>query len=142
MLFIADPHLGKPDSFQAAGIPIPGRTTGDDLALLSTCLTLTGAEHLVILGDFFHTRTSRSAAVLAALADGRNHHRSLAITLIEGNHDQHAGAPPDSLQIASVTEPWTFGPFTCRHHPFFILNRFPTATCLPGTNILSPPCAM
>lgn len=116
-LFIADPHFGKTDAFQTAGIPVPGGATDDDLARLSKCITATRAERLVILGDFFHTRHSQSAAVLAALDAWRNQHPSLAVTLIAGNHDRHAGPPPAELAIETVAEPFRLRPFTCHHHP-------------------------
>lgn len=116
-LFIADPHFGKTDSFQAAGLPIPGGATGDDLARLSHVLTATGAERLVILGDFFHTRASQSAEVIAALESWRRRHPALAILLVGGNHDRHAGPPPAALAIEPVVEPFSLAPFVCCHHP-------------------------
>lgn len=116
-IFIADPHFGKTDSFQAAGVPIPGGATGADLARLSACITTTGAKRLIILGDFFHSHASQSAQTLAALATWRTQHASLAITLVPGNHDRHAGAPPPELDITCVAEPYDLAPFLCCHHP-------------------------
>ena len=116
-IFIADPHFGKTDSFQAAGVPIPGGATGADLARLSACITSTGASRLVILGDFFHTQASQSAQTLAALAGWRAQHTALEIVLVPGNHDRHAGAPPPELDITCVAEPYDLTPFLCCHHP-------------------------
>ncbi len=116
-LFIADPHFGKTDSFQAAGVPIPGGATDADLARLSACITATGAARLVILGDFFHTHASQSTQTLAALAAWRAQHTALEITLVPGNHDHHAGAPPPELNITCVAEPYELAPFLCCHHP-------------------------
>ncbi|MFN3980924.1 MAG: ligase-associated DNA damage response endonuclease PdeM [Caldilinea sp.] len=116
-LFIADPHFGKIDSFQAAGVPIPGGVTDADLARLSACIMATGAAQLVILGDFFHTHASQSAQTLAVLAAWRTQHTSLEIILVPGNHDRHAGAPPPDLNIVCVDEPYELPPFICRHHP-------------------------
>jgi DNA ligase-associated metallophosphoesterase len=116
-LFITDPHFGKADAFHHVGIAIPSSVLDHDLARLSHLLHESQAEHLVILGDFFHTRHSQSDAALASLAQWRNNHAALAITLVQGNHDLHAGPPPQSFDIVSTTAPYLIGPFACHHHP-------------------------
>ncbi|MEJ5246497.1 MAG: ligase-associated DNA damage response endonuclease PdeM [Caldilinea sp.] len=116
-LFIADPHFGKTDSFQAAGVPLPNGATGDDLRRLSASIHATGARRLVILGDFFHTRASQSPATLDALTAWRREHPGLEVLLVPGNHDRHAGAPPAGLDIACAPEPLLLAPFACYHHP-------------------------
>jgi DNA ligase-associated metallophosphoesterase len=131
-LFVADPHLGKSDSFQAAGLPVPSGATGDDLVRLSRCLDETGAQRLVILGDFFHTRASQSEQVIEALEAWRRRHRTLSVTLIAGNHDRHAGPPPASLNIANACEPYMLGPFRCHHHPPQDDNLFSAGYGLAG----------
>lgn len=131
-LFMADPHFGKAESFQAAGMPIPGGATEADLARLGACIDATGAARLVILGDFFHTKHSQSPAVLAALTAWRARHTDLGVTLVRGNHDRHAGAPPDHLCVEQVDEPWTLGPFACCHHPPAYLDTPPAGYALVG----------
>lgn len=116
-LFITDPHFGKADSFRHAGIAIPTAILDHDLARLSKLLTITGASTLTILGDFFHTRHSQSKNVLSALATWRKHHPDLQISLILGNHDQHAGPPPVELGIEVMDAPLSIGPFVCHHLP-------------------------
>ncbi|HQY95011.1 ligase-associated DNA damage response endonuclease PdeM [Caldilinea sp.] len=131
-LFIADPHFGKTDSFQAAGIPIPGGATGDDLARLARVLAATGAVRLVILGDFFHTRASQSREVTAALENWRRDHQALEIVLVGGNHDRHAGPPPAALAIEQVAEPFALAPFACCHHPPALFDAQPEGYALAG----------
>ncbi len=116
-LFITDPHFGKGATFRQAGLPVPRGGTLDDLAKLDAALTATHAERLIILGDFFHTRTSRAPHVLAALQQWRDAHASLAVTLVRGNHDRHAGDPPAALNIECVPEALALPPFVCLHHP-------------------------
>jgi metallophosphoesterase superfamily enzyme len=47
----------------------------------------------------------------------RLRHCELALTLVRGNHDKHAGDPAESLGIDLVDEPWTVGPLSFCHHP-------------------------
>lgn len=115
-LFVADVHLGKPDAFVQAGIPMPTRINLADLDRLLAVVRQTGARHLVILGDFLHARASLSPGVVDALAAWREECASVAVTLVAGNHDQHAGPPPDSLEIAWCDES-AMGPFRCLHIP-------------------------
>jgi metallophosphoesterase superfamily enzyme len=41
----------------------------------------------------------------------------LRVTLVRGNHDQHAGDPPRELDIACTDEPLILGPFVGVHEP-------------------------
>ena len=116
-LVVTDLHWGKAASFRAAHIPLPSGTTAADLARLARLVERTGAEHLVVLGDLIHARAGRHERVLTALQQWRDAHASLAITLVRGNHDRHAGDPPELLRIQCVDGPWVFGPFTCAHEP-------------------------
>ncbi|MDB6171428.1 MAG: ICC-like phosphoesterase-like protein [Chthoniobacteraceae bacterium] len=116
-LFIADPHFGKASAFRFAGLPVPETPESEDLARLELILCQTGAQRLVILGDFFHSRTGRSESMLSALGSWRACRQSLPIVLVEGNHDRHAGAPPAEWRFDCVKGPWQFAPFYCCHEP-------------------------
>ena len=91
-LVVADPHFGKADTFRAFGLPVPG-DAGEPLARLAAALDDTGAERLVVLGDFWHAGPGRTAAVCARLAAWRADRPALAVELVRGNHDR-AGPPP------------------------------------------------
>ncbi|HVR50148.1 MAG TPA: ligase-associated DNA damage response endonuclease PdeM [Pseudorhodoferax sp.] len=116
-LLVADLHLGKAAAFRAAGQPVPAGTTRRNLARLDGLIAQHGAQALVVLGDFLHAEAARTPALLDALAAWRARHAALAITLVRGNHDRHAGDPPPDLGIAVVDEPLLLGPFACCHHP-------------------------
>ncbi len=47
-LFVADLHLGKPDAFLQAGIPVPTRVTQRDLDRLCDVIHATKVQRLVI----------------------------------------------------------------------------------------------
>lgn len=116
-LFMADPHFGKASAFRAAGLPVPELSQRGDLARLELILMNTGVAKLVILGDFFHAKTGRSQATLSALDSWRKRQASLEIILVLGNHDQHAGVPPQEWGIQCVKDPWPMPPFQCFHEP-------------------------
>ena len=78
-LFVADVHLGKAAAFRAGGVPLPRGSTAADLARLAAVLQETGAQRLVVLGDFLHGAAGRVAALdtafraLAIPARGHRH---------------------------------------------------------------------
>lgn len=117
-LVAADLHWGKAATFRAAGIPVPAGTTSADLARLDAALDRTCARRLLVLGDLFHARAGRVAAgTLAELRRWRGLHPELEILLVRGNHDRHAGDPPDDLRINCVNAPAFVPPFILRHEP-------------------------
>lgn len=117
MLVIADIHFGKAASFRALGVPVPRGTTTENLEALDALVERLGARHILFLGDFLHARAAHAAATQAALLAWRQRNGGLALTLVRGNHDRHAGDPAPRLEIALVDEPYTLGPFSFCHHP-------------------------
>jgi DNA ligase-associated metallophosphoesterase len=116
-VLVADAHFGKAVSFRKLGVPVPSGTTTETLDELSAVLDTTKARRIVFLGDFLHSRRSHSAGTMAALGRWRARHADLELTLVRGNHDDRAGDPPASLDIAVVDEPLRLGPFALCHHP-------------------------
>jgi uncharacterized protein len=131
MAFVADVHFGKAATFRRAGQPVPHGTTTDNLVRLDEVLALTGADHLVFLGDFLHARSGAAPALWQQLAPWRQGHAGVAMTLVRGNHDLHAGDPPALLNIALVDEPWQpmlGAELLACHHP----QTVPGSTVLAG----------
>jgi uncharacterized protein len=124
-LIVADLHVGKADVFRARGIPIPAGSSAQTLARLTHALTRAGeisanpAAQIVVLGDFFHAKESLNESVLQALQTWRAAHKEIAITIVEGNHDQHAGTKllAQISDIRVVEEPFNLVPFAFAHHP-------------------------
>lgn len=114
---VTDLHWGKAATFRAMHIPVPTGTTASDLARLSRFIERTGASRLVVLGDLIHARAGRQRDVLDALHTWREQHAALEMVLVRGNHDSHAGDPPDTMRITCVDGPWMLGQFTCEHEP-------------------------
>jgi DNA ligase-associated metallophosphoesterase len=114
---VADIHFGKAAAFRALGVPVPHGTTSDNLRVLDAILRDYPTDQIVFLGDFLHARAAHAAATLAAMLEWRARHPALALTLVRGNHDKHAGDPAAALGIRLVDEPWSMGPFALCHHP-------------------------
>jgi DNA ligase-associated metallophosphoesterase len=116
-LLVADAHWGKAAAFRAAGVPVPGGTTGEGLARLDAALVRTGARRIAFLGDLLHAREGRAPATLSLIAAWRERHGDVEMRLVRGNHDRAAGDPPRELGIDCVDEPFADAPFVYRHHP-------------------------
>ena len=117
MLIIADIHFGKAAAFRSWGIPVPRGTTSENLQALDELIVLTGADHVLFLGDFLHAKAAHAASTQAAMLAWRERRRDLVLTLVRGNHDAHAGDPAAALGIDLVDEPYTVGPLAFCHHP-------------------------
>jgi uncharacterized protein len=124
-LIVADLHVGKADVFRARGIPIPAGSSAQTLARLTQALaraeeiSTIPAAQIIVLGDFFHAKESVNESTLEALQTWRALHKNIAITIVEGNHDQHAGTKllTQISDIRVVDEPFNVAPFAFAHHP-------------------------
>jgi uncharacterized protein len=117
LLMIADIHFGKAATFRAKGLPVPRGTTTENLLALNELIAQYDIAHIVFLGDFLHAKAAHASATLAALRTWRHEHSALQLTLVRGNHDSHAGDPPEDLHIHIVNEPYNIAPFALCHHP-------------------------
>lgn len=84
MLLIADPHLGKAGHFRKNGIPVPENVNATNLQLLERLVQSVETEHLIILGDLFHSRRNME---WDHFLKWRSRHSELEVTLVIGNHD-------------------------------------------------------
>jgi DNA ligase-associated metallophosphoesterase len=116
-LVVADAHFGKAATFRARGVPVPGGTTQATLARLDALIEAVRPARLVFLGDLLHAREAQAAETMRQLETWRGRHAALPMTLVEGNHDRHAGAPPPALRIDPAGEPWHADGVALCHHP-------------------------
>jgi DNA ligase-associated metallophosphoesterase len=113
-LLVADLHLGKDDSFRAAGIALPTGVAQHDLERLSALIERSGAQSLWVLGDLLHGPRiqSRWHADWQAF---RDRHAQLPMLLIEGNHDRAAAHA--QLGVEQRADRIADGPFVFSHAP-------------------------
>ena len=116
-LIVADVHWGKAAAFRALGVPVPHGTTRAGVAKLDAAVRRTKASALIVLGDLWHARAGMTPGTVQTIEAWRETCRPLAITLVRGNHDLHAGDPPAALGITCVDAPMQLGPFALCHHP-------------------------
>lgn len=116
-LIAADPHFGKAEAFRGAGVFIPGGTTEATLARLSAAIERTRALRLIILGDLLHAIESQNQDLFDTMRAWHDHHPSLEIVNVRGNHDRRAGDPPEDLRIACVDSGWRDAKFAFTHEP-------------------------
>ena len=124
MLLVADIHFGKATAFRSLGVPVPHGTTSDNLQALSHLLDGYVCEEIVFLGDFLHAKAAHAESTMAAMQRWRALNPALALTLVRGNHDLHAGDPPLWLSIAMADEPMHLGPFAFCHHPDLLATGY------------------
>lgn len=83
-LLIADLHIGKSGHLRKHGIAVPGEVNRSTLKNLSHLIDQTSAEHLIVLGDLFHSDINRE---WQQFLNWRKKYRELEISLVIGNHD-------------------------------------------------------
>jgi uncharacterized protein len=123
-LLVADAHIGKAVSFRRLGVPVPHGTTDETLARLADAISTTGARHVVFLGDLLHSARSHAAGTKAAVAAWRDRHARIELTLVRGNHDQHAGDPPPAWQVRCIDGPLLLDGLALAHHPQPLASRY------------------
>ena len=111
-LLVSDVHLGKSETFQHFGIPIPSQVNQATLQRLQQAQARTQAQRLFILGDLFHAR----AGMVDEVIDGWL--KFLAATQLEahlilGNHDRGLADDLSQFSLTCYTTPDR----PRRHHP-------------------------
>jgi len=140
-LLVADLHLGKAETFQRAGIPLP---SDGDLETLNALLALSqhwAPAQVIVLGDLIHSRTGLTPALLQKL-DALPELLGCPLRLIGGNHDQ--GCVIGNLR---QEPPQALGPWWLSHEPEprpgqlnLCGHLHPVASLGRGNNRLRIPC--
>ena len=131
-LLLADLHLGKAESFQAQGVPLPSDGDAGTLNALQGLVYRIRPRQVLVLGDLIHSRLGLTAELRAKL-------RALPellgcpLRLIGGNHDQGSwieGLPQEPSQACGVLwlsheqEPRQGQLNLCGHqHPVALVGR-------------------
>ncbi len=102
-LLVSDVHLGKSETFQRYGVPIPSQVNGNTLQRLEALCTQHRPNSLWILGDLFHSAEGMADTVidgwLKFLAQTQ-----VTAYLILGNHDRGLQATLRQLSIECFVE--------------------------------------
>lgn len=140
-LLVADLHLGKAETFQRAGIPLP---SDGDRATLNALLALSqrwAPAQVIVLGDLIHSRIGLTPALLQTL-EALPQLLGCPLRLIGGNHDQ--GCLLGSLR---QEPPQALGPWWLSHEPdphpgrLNLCGHLHPVACLGrGNNRVRTPC--
>jgi DNA ligase-associated metallophosphoesterase len=87
VLLLADLHLGKAESFQAQGIPLPSDGDATTLNALLELAARLRPEQVIVLGDLIHGRLGLTAELRAKLA-ALPELLGCPLRLIGGNHER------------------------------------------------------
>jgi len=87
-VLVADVHLGKDQVFRQQGLAVPAGVLKADLLRLSALLETTGAERLIVLGDWVHAPPQPDDQWPEEIRAWRDDHQSLSLELVQGNHDR------------------------------------------------------
>jgi len=111
-LIVADLHWGKSAHFRKNGIAIPTQTQANDELRLAKILREQHAERLIIAGDLFHSRSNEQVEVFSHF---RQHHQSLHIDLVIGNHDILKDEQYEHFRLTQHKECLNLAPFCIAH---------------------------
>lgn len=118
-LLLSDVHFGKSATFRAHGIPVPEGESQTDLDRISRLVERCHAEHLVIVGDFYHSGIPLSPSLYDALASFRDS-LNAEIILVRGNHDQA------QHKLLPMIDRLHWPPFELVHDPAEAIAEQPT----------------
>ncbi len=141
ILLVADLHLGKAETFQAHGIPLP---SDGDAATLNTLLELAERwrpQTVVVLGDLIHSRlglTGELRAKLAALPELLG----CQLRLIGGNHERGSWIEGLVQEPSQALGPWWLShtPEPRSGHLNLCGHLHPVAVVGRGADRLRLPC--
>jgi len=111
-LIVSDIHLGKTGHFRKHGIPIPGKSSHEDLSVLLDLIVEFSAEKLLILGDLFHSDINSEWFLIR---EWRQECPETEIILVPGNHDQLERQTYSEAGINLTDEQFQNGPFLFSH---------------------------
>src|SRR5437868_3493280 len=115
LLGLSDVHLGKAESYQTAGIPLPSGTHREDLLKISNLIHRYQIQKVVILGDWIHNRFSLSDIIMQDFHDFFAAHNHIQWTLLLGNHEKGSHEILRRLPFHLVEDEIQIGPFLLTH---------------------------
>jgi len=130
-LLVADLHIGKSGHFRKHGIAVPDQVNQSNLEKLDELLDKTSPEHVIILGDLFHSDINNE---WQQFTNWRKKYNQLEVSLVIGNHDildrhnYHSG-------VINLFKKMTFDPFLFVHDVNEITNPDQTANYILSGHI-------
>ena len=121
-LLLSDVHLGKAETFQRFGIPIPRSPTVNTLRKLEALCDRLQPTCVFILGDLFHSPIGLSEAVISEW-NTFIERMPMSVQLIVGNHDRSLFQQFDRLNLAYEVDAIDLGSLILSHEPVLESHR-------------------
>jgi DNA ligase-associated metallophosphoesterase len=112
-LLVADLHLGKANHFRRAGIAVPHRPTEETLNRLENLIVLFSVQHLIILGDLFHSEKNAEWDIFIRWLN----QQQVRTSVVLGNHDRFMQDTFQQSELHVYENALIIPPFTLQHHP-------------------------
>ncbi len=88
LLIFSDVHLGKAETFQYFGIPIPSSVNLEDLSKIAGLIEKHEVQEVLILGDLIHHKSSWTEELFLTIQDFLLFHNHIKFMLLIGNHER------------------------------------------------------
>lgn len=115
-LILSDLHLGRVESLQQKGRPIPAGDTEETIRRLQQLNQRLNPGKIIVLGDLFHHVSSTDFA-LKTLVDLMDIEALAEFILVPGNHDRQSQYQTESHPIQVRKSPAIEAPFVLTHEP-------------------------
>jgi DNA ligase-associated metallophosphoesterase len=115
-LLVSDVHLGKSETFQSRGIPIPNCVNQTTLDRLQKLCSRYSPDYVFILGDLFHSKQALLDTVLVPWLDFIKNSPA-SVQLIVGNHDRALVPELEQRSISCVLEAIQLENLVLSHEP-------------------------
>lgn len=124
-LLVADLHLGRAESFQSSGVPVPSAVNTRALERLAGAVRRVQAQRVLILGDLLHAPAGLTPSLISTVGEAL-HALGVTLDVIPGNHDH---------RLHECAGPWTLNLLPLHHDegPFrFTHGHLPSPADVPG----------
>jgi len=148
LLGLSDVHLGKAESFQSLGIPLPSAAHVEDLKNIEKLVKKTNPKKVIILGDWIHHRSGWTPELQEELKGFFARQTAVEWTLLIGNHERGSLQQLAQFPMKLQEESLEVGPFLLTHghletksQKFQIQGHFhPVITLREGPLKMRLPC--
>lgn len=115
MIGLSDVHLGKAESLQDYGIPVPSGSHLEDLTTIGKLIERTKANKVFILGDLIHQKNSWTTNIVSDLTSFFKNYKKINWTLLIGNHEKGSIEYLKQFPIQLIENDFEYFPFLLTH---------------------------
>ncbi len=115
ILGFSDLHLGKAESLQKFGIPLPSAVHSEDFRQIARLIETWQPEQIFILGDFIHQKNSWTDELFQSIGSFLTDYQHIRWTLILGNHERGSLPILEQLPMTLAKNSLEDAPFAFTH---------------------------